>query len=172
MRFAPRPCDGYSPVGEKAVIQSVISWSGSIDWWKTALAAGAGTPPTLAAIASVQAIVEKFGKRRLAVEHQLTDSEEIGNTINVVNISDKPLPISHVDVVWGRWRPWGKRVTYEPTDIEWSNGFTLAAHERRTMIYADADHFAWGALSHKLHGRLFVRVWLAGNRKPEWFRIT
>ena len=149
---------------------SAWAWMTAQEWWKLMLGGMVAIPAATAAIKGLLDLWDRFTKRRLTIERVLQD-EQHGNVITIVNISDKPLPISHFDVVWFRRRWWGKGVTYEPTDMGLDDGFTIAAHDRHRIIYAEADWFSWNAAMQDRHGRLWFRIWVAGDRRVKWFPL-
>jgi hypothetical protein len=152
------------------VFVQTIDW-GKIDWGKTAVAVGGGIAGTLGAIKTAQEILRSFGGKRIAVERELTSSVEVGNTVNLANLTDKPLLVSNVEVVWARRGLLGRKITYRPTDFDWTNGFTIPPHGRIPFNYADADYFSTSAATRKMHGHLFFLVWITGEKKPKWFDI-
>lgn len=152
------------------VFDQIWTWIAAQDWWKLALAVVAAITTLCGAIKAVLDLRDRSTKRRLTIEWTLQDVRH-GNLIAIVNISDKPLPISHFDVVWYKRRWWGGRKTYEPTDPRMDDGFTIAAHERYKINYADADWFSWNADMQDRYGRLWFRIWVAGDKRVKWFKL-
>jgi hypothetical protein len=158
-------------IGENAVIHGIEVWADTIDWGKTVIAVGGGIAGTAGTVKTLQEIWSNLSKRRLAVERELTGSVDVGNTVNIANLTDKPILVSNVEVVWARWRPWGRTITHRPTDFNWENGFTIEPHGRRSFNYSGADYFPSGHAAREAHGRLFFLVWMTGDKKPKWFDI-
>lgn len=153
------------------MINSLIAWADTIDWPKTALAVGGAISGTVATFKTLQEIRRNLGGKRLAVERELTGSVTVGNTVHLANLTDKPILVSNVEVVWARSRLWGRKITFHPTEFDWSNGFTLKPHDRISFNYADADYFSTNFAARNMHGHLFFLVWITGDKKPKWFDI-
>lgn len=123
-------------------------------------------------IQAVAAGVTYLRTRRIAVERMITSHPEIGNTLTIVNLSDKPLMISAWDIVWARGRPWGRTVTMGAFDgNEDSVGFTIPPHERKRFNFLHEHHFPTGRKTQRRNGRLYCRIWLAGDGKARWFKL-
>jgi hypothetical protein len=114
---------------------------------------------------------------RITAEPWLTSSEDIGNTIVLLNKSSVPVCISYFDLVWIQPRslfgwniPFTWKVVSEDSPIEASIGYhqSIPAHGTHSLDFSDQDHFDWGD---HLKQDIYLRLSLTGRHSPLWFRI-
>lgn len=123
-------------------------------------------------VKGVAALVARYKKRGFTVERTLTSAPDIGNDVTIVNLSDKPLMISAWDIVWARWRPWGKHITCGAADgDDDSYGLTIPPYDRHRFGFVGEYYFDTGAKTRAAKGRLYMRIWIAGQRGAHWFKL-
>jgi hypothetical protein len=123
-------------------------------------------------------IYEFFKDRapRLSVLVELSDDANTGNTITLLNASKIPANILYFDLIWVQRGPFGKNIRLgrkitrenEPLEGETCN-ITVGPHSQRALVFAEQDHFGWGAA---LSEDIYLRLWLIGRRSPRWFWVT
>jgi hypothetical protein len=137
----------------------------------------------VATVAVVLAIIKGYeffsGLRpRIKASVTLTGSEEIGNTIVLLNKSSISANTSYFDLVWVEPRtsfgwpiPFTRRIVAESSPIDPPDGYyvTIAPHETHALSFTGDDHFGWGR---ELKYGIYLRLWLIGRRSPIWIWIT
>jgi hypothetical protein len=109
---------------------------------------------------------------------RLTGSEEVGNTIVLLNKSSIPATISYFDLAWIERRslfgwpiPFTRKALADRSPIEPPFGYdeTIAPHGTHHLSFTEDEHFDWGW---KLKQDIYLRVWLIGRNSPIWIWIT
>jgi len=124
--------------------------------------------------------IEFYGSRRASftASVRLTGSEEIGNTIVLLNKSNIPATISYFDLVWVKRRslfgcpvPFTREISYQESLIDPSDSYdeTVPPHGVHALVFADESHFAWG---YHIRQNIYLRLWLIGRRQPIWIWVT
>jgi hypothetical protein len=115
---------------------------------------------------------------RIKASVTLTSSEEIGNTIVLLNKSSTPANLSYFDLAWierkllfGWPIPFTWRIVLDESPIDQPDGYyvTIAPHDTHTLSFTEEDHFGWGR---DLKQDIYLRLWLIGRRSPIWIWIT
>jgi hypothetical protein len=141
-------------------------------WWTVALAILGGLATLAAALKAASEIYERYLKRKIVVDRSLTSSPQIGNSIWITNLSDKPLLISAWDVIWARRRLWRWVQTNHCEGSDWdSDGIEIKPNARVRLDFADGRHFGTGAKMREQFGQLYFRVWRPGSRGARWFHL-
>jgi hypothetical protein len=135
-----------------------------------------------AALATVLAIMKGFEfykSQRLSFKStaQLTSSDEIGNTIIILNNSGIAATIHYFDLVWTDrlslfgWRvPFTRKVVDDSSPLDGdSYSVTLPPHSTLPLLFSEGDHFKWGA---GLKHNIYLRIWVIGRRAPVWLWVT
>jgi hypothetical protein len=123
-------------------------------------------------------IYEFFQDRRarLKLLVSLTGSEQIGNTLTLLNSSKVPANIYYVSLVWieptflSRYLRFFRKIVTQETfsDHDYLN-ITVPPHGQQEFNYSEQYHFDWGqSLKHDI----YLKVWLTGWRFPKWFFVT
>jgi hypothetical protein len=114
---------------------------------------------------------------RITAEPRLTSSEEVGNTIVLLNKSSIPANISFFDLAWverqtlfGWTIPFTWKVVSKESPIEPSIGYDamIPPHATHSLSFTEQDHFDWGA---NLKQDIYLRLWLIGRNSPIWLLI-
>lgn len=125
-----------------------------ISWW------GAGLSTLLAILKLAELWRNRF---RIEISPNLTDSESHGNTIQIRNLSNKPIIITYWEIMYvsGRW-PRRKFEVIAHPDHD-SGDCRIESQSTLELIFTEQDYFSW---SHKiLNGRkIFIRAFIAGRR--------
>ena len=109
---------------------------------------------------------------------RLTSSEEVGNTIVLLNKSSIPATIAYFDLAWVERRsllgcpvPFTWKVVSDESPIEPEYGYdqTIPPHATHHLSFTEGDHFYWGV---QLKQDIYLRLWLLGRNSPIWFWIT
>ena len=136
-------------------MSAVNSGSVLIAWW------GAGLSTLLAVVKLLELWRDRF---RVDVSYNFTGSESIGNEIFIRNLSNRPLILTHWELLYcsGRW-PLRSFAPLESADFD-SGDRRLEPYATHTLRFAEENYFSWG---HKaLNGRrIFILLHVAG-RKP------
>lgn len=115
---------------------------------------------------------DRFTKRKLSVDRSLTSAVDIGNTVWINNASDQPQMIVAWDIIWARWRPWGRIQTNLIHEADFDDdGFTIAPHQRQRFDFSEEDYFKTDAAVRQKYGKLYVRLWTIGAQRAKWFRL-
>jgi hypothetical protein len=123
-------------------------------WW------GAG----LSSVLGLIKIYEFWRDRtRIDIGAGSTSSEDIGNSIQIRNLSSRPIILSHWELLYvsGRW----PRRTYQSfSSAEYDFGdHRLEPHGTHTLHFAEDEYFDAGRTA--LNGRrIFIRLYFAGRR--------
>jgi hypothetical protein len=123
---------------------------------------------------------EFYTERRISfdVDVRLTGSEDIGNTIVLLNKSSIPATISYFDLAWIERRtlfgwpiPFTRKVVLDHSPIEPPDGYdqTIPPHAVHTFLFREENHFDWGW---KLKQDIYLRLWLMGRNSSVWIWIT
>ena len=111
-------------------------------------------------------------------EATLTSSEEIGNTIKILNASAIPVTISYFELAWTERRkvfgipiPFTRKEvsTDSPIDPPDSYDALVLPHQTITLNFSDKYRFDWGK---DLKHDIYLKVWLVGQGGPKWLWIT
>jgi hypothetical protein len=114
---------------------------------------------------------------RVTAESWLTASEDIGNTIVLLNKSSVPVHISFFDLVWVVQRslfgweiPFTRKIVSKESPVEASIGYheTIPAHGTHSLSFTDQDQFDWGTDQKQ---DIYLRLSLTGRRSPIWLLI-
>jgi hypothetical protein len=111
------------------------------------------------AVAVVLAIIKAYeffaGLRpRIKASVTLTGSEEVGNTIVLLNKSSVPANLAYFDLVWVKRRslfglpiPFTTKVVTEDSPIDPPDGYyvTIPSHETHILSFTEENHFDWGS---------------------------
>ena len=101
---------------------------------------------------------------RLEIDPFLTSLEEVGNEIQIRNLSDTPLLITYWELVWlsGYWplRKCSRTKSAEPdmSDIR------IDAYSSTKFTFKEENHFGWGAKALKGR-RIYLKLTVAGRGK-------
>jgi hypothetical protein len=131
------------------------SWPALIAWW------GAGLSTLLAIVKLLELWRDRF---QVDVSSTLTSDESIGNAVLIRNLSNRPLILTHWELLYcsGRW----PRRSFEPIEsADFDSGDRrLEPYATHTLHFAEANYFSWG---HKTlnRRRIFILLHVAG-RKP------
>jgi hypothetical protein len=142
---------------------------GDITFWLSI--AGFATSSVLAVLKGV----EFFGSRRVAftADVRLTSSEDVGNTITLLNKSNVPATISYFELVWVEPRkifgvpiPFTQKITDTRSPVEPSYGYdeSVAPHATHTLSFTGEDHYEWGDGA----PLIYLKMWLVGRKSPIW----
>jgi hypothetical protein len=133
-------------------------------------------------VAVVLAIIKGYEffsdlRPRIKASVTLTGSEEIGNTIVLLNKSSIPANTSYFDLAWVERRslfgwpiPFTRRVIADSSPIDPPDGYhvTIAPHDTHVLSFTEENHFDWGG---DLKQDIYLRLWLIGHRWPIWIWI-
>jgi hypothetical protein len=117
-------------------------------------------------------------RRKIETNVRLTGSEDIGNTIVLLNKSKTPVTISCFDLIWVKRRklfgipiPFTRRIVNEDSPVDPPDGYdqTIPPHDVHHLVFREGDHFEWGI---KLKETIYLRLWLHGRRRPLWLHVT
>jgi hypothetical protein len=134
---------------------------------------------TVAVALAIIKVYEFFSalRPRIKASVTLTGSEEVGNTIVLLNKSSIPANLAYFDLAWVARRsllglpiPFTRKVVATDSPIDLPDGYyvTIPAHETHTLSFTEEDHFGWSNL--KLN--IYLRLWLIGRRSPIWIWVT
>lgn len=126
-----------------------------IAWW------GAGLSTLLAVVRFAEYWRDRF---RIEVGYNFTSSEDVGNSIQIRNLSSKPIILSWWELVYVSGR-WPRRIFEEIAGSEYdASDLRIEPQSTLKLNFVGQHHFASG---HKaLRGRrIFIRLHVAG-RKP------
>jgi hypothetical protein len=123
---------------------------------------------------------EFYTERRIRFDAdvRLTSSEDIGNTIVLLNKSNIPATISYFDLAWVERRsifgwplPFTRKVVTDRSPIDPPYGYdeTIPPHCTHQLRFTEVDHFDWGK---QLNQHIYLRLWLAGRNAPIWIWVT
>jgi transcriptional antiterminator Rof (Rho-off) len=124
-----------------------------IAWW------GAVISSILAGIRIFEFWRERF---RIEVSCTLRGGESLGNTIQIRNISSKPIIVSSWEVVYvsGRW-PFDDYQDVVCSDHD-SGDLRIESHSTLELNFTGQDYFSWSQKD--LCGRrVFIRIYIAGR---------
>jgi hypothetical protein len=138
--------------------------------------AGFATSAVLAAIKGY----EFYSARRVVftADARLTSSEDIGNTIVLLNKSSIPATISYFELAWTEQRlvfgwkiPFTRRVLETDSPLEPPDGYdeTVPPHMTHSLWFGEESHFDWGP---DLKQDIYLKLWLVGRTSPIWLWIT
>ena len=124
--------------------------------------------------------VEFYGARRITItaDARLTSSEDIGNTIVLLNKSDIPATISYFELAWTERRsifgwniPFTRKVVKTESPLDPPDGYdeTVPPHETHSLWFREEYHFDWGP---SLEQDIYLKLWLVGRTSPIWLWIT
>jgi hypothetical protein len=117
-------------------------------------------------------------RRKIEANVRLTGSEEIGNTIVLLNKSKNPVTISYFDLIWVERRslfgipiPFTHKIVQEDSPIDPPDGYDeqIPSHGVHHLVFTEGDHFDWGG---GLKQTIYLRLWLHGRKKPLWLYVT
>ena len=125
-------------------------------------------------------VYEFYSDRRNKIEAntRLTGSEDIGNTIVLLNKSKNPVTISYFDLVWVQRRelfgihiPFTRKVISEMSPLDPPFGYDeqIPSHGVHHLEFAGDYHFGWGV---DLKEAIYLRLWLHGRKKVLWLHVT
>lgn len=131
------------------------SGPGLIAWW------GAGLSTLLAIVKLFELWRDRF---RVEISYNFTGSESIGNEVLIRNLSNRPLILTHWELLYCSSHWLGRR-GFEPlasADFD-SCDHRLEPYGTHILHFSDQNYFSWG---HKtLKGRrIFIRLHFAGRR--------
>ncbi len=130
------------------------SASALIAWW------GAGLSTLLAVVKILELWRDRF---QIDVSYNFTSSESIGNEILIRNLSNRPLILTHWELLYcsGRW----PRRSFEPLEsAEFDSGDRrLEPYATHTLHFAEANYFSSSPKALKGR-RIFVLLHVAGRR--------
>lgn len=109
----------------------------------------------------------------LVSRRHFSPSPEQGNTITIENTSATPAMISYWELVWvsGRHPPFNeKRRVGSPDARSPIKTMTIAPHSTVDLLFSGQEYFGWGAGTESM-GRLFLKLHMAGRRKPRWLFV-
>jgi len=115
---------------------------------------------------------------RIKASVTLTGSEEVGNTVVLLNKSSIPANLAYFDLAWierkflfGWPVPFTRRVVMTDSPIDPPDGYyvTIPPHDTHTLSFTEENHFGWGG---DLKTDIFLRLWLIGRRSPIWVWLT
>jgi hypothetical protein len=135
------------------------------------------------ATSSILAIIkglEFYSSRRAAftADVRLTSSQEVGNTIVLLNKSGIPATISYFELVWMERRrllgwpvPFLWKVIQTESPIDPPDGYdeTVAPHAVHSLWFNEEYHFDWEG---DLKQDIYLKLWLVGRGSPIWIWIT
>lgn len=133
---------------------SAAEMSSLIAWW------GAGLSTLLAVIKLWELWQARF---RLEVGYGFASDENIGNTIHIRNLSNRPMILAYWEVLYCSGR-WPRRKFQEITCADHDSGDRrIEPHSTLALNFSEENHFSW---SHKtLRGRrIFIRLYIAGRQ--------
>ena len=109
-------------------------------------------------------------RRRIEVSYSFIGLPEVGNDIIIRNLSDKPIIVTYWELLFCEKKGM-KWVTYKNENPEEdTSDMPIPAHSSKTLNFSGQYYFDWG---HKALGgkRLYLRLHIAGNRKPSKFLV-
>jgi hypothetical protein len=113
---------------------------------------------------------------RIKTSVTLTGSEEVGNTVVLLNKSSTPVSMAYFDLAWTERRsllgcpvPFTRRVVNNSSPIEPPDGYyvTIGAHDTHSLSFTGEDHFDWDG-----EHDVYLRLWLVGRSSPIWLLIA
>jgi hypothetical protein len=134
----------------------------------------------ISAVLAIVKLVEFFITRRVSMkaDAMLTSSEDIGNTITVLNSSAIPVTISYFELAWTGQRtvygisiPFTRKELTTESPIDPPDGYDalVLPHQTHSLPFRGEYHFDWGA---SLKQDIYLKVWLVGYGRPIWLWIT
>jgi hypothetical protein len=117
-------------------------------------------------------------RRKIEANVRLTSSEEIGNTIVLLNKSKNPVTISYFDLVWTERRrvlgipiPFTHKIVAEESPVDPPDGYDeqIPSHGVHHLVFTEQNHFDWGT---SLKQAIYLRLWLHGRKQPLWLYVT
>jgi hypothetical protein len=146
----------------------------AISFFLSILGAATGIP------LAIMKAIEFYQTQRIsfAADVRLTSSEEIGNTVILLNKSNLPATIAYFDLAWIEPRslfgwsvPFTRKVVSEqsPLDPPYEYYQTVPPHGTHHLSFTDENHFDWGA---GLKQDIYLRLWLMGRSSPIWILVT
>lgn len=126
-----------------------------IAWW------GAGLSTLLAIVKLWEVWRDRF---RLDVGYNMTSSPEVGNEINIRNLSGTPIIISYWELFYRPhcW-PLKKDTSINSSGAD-ARDIKIEPHSSKTFRFIEVDHFDWGWEVMKGR-RVYIRLYIAGRRK-------
>jgi hypothetical protein len=135
------------------------------------------------AMSAVLAIIkgyEFYSAHRVVftADPRLTSSEDIGNTIVLLNKSSIPATISYFELAWTERRsllglhiPFTRKVieTDSPLDPPYGYDETVPPYMTHEIAFREENHFDWGST---LKRDIYLKLWLVGRSSPIWLWIT
>ncbi len=125
-----------------------------IAWW------GAGLSTLLALVKLWELWRDRF---RIDIGHNFTSEPDIGNQINIRNLSGKPIILGFWEVFY-RPHLWPlKRDSYITSPEADAYDLKIDPHSSETIGFTGMDHFDWGWKAMKGR-RIYIRLHIAGRR--------
>lgn len=166
--------DGFRSGSFKQIYGREFMDRADVSFWLSI--AGFATSTVLAIIKGV----EFYGTRRItfSADVRLTSSEDIGNTIVLLNKSDIPATISYFELVWtgprtilGLRFPFTRKVIDVDSPLDPPDGYdvTVPPHETHQLWFREDNHFEWGI---SLKQNIYLKLWIVGHSSPIWLWIT
>jgi hypothetical protein len=132
---------------------------------------------------SVLAIIKGFEfysarRANFTADVRLTSSEQIGNTVVLLNKSGVAATISYYELVWTERRrvlgwpiPFFRKVVRTDSPIDPPDGYdeTVAPQAIHRLWFGEEYHFDWG---YDLAHDVYLKIWLVGRRRPIWLWVT
>jgi hypothetical protein len=123
---------------------------------------------------------EFYSDRRVVftADARLTSSEDIGNTVMLLNKSSIPATISYFELVWTEprslfgWKiPFTRKVVATDSPLDPPDGYdeTVPPRETHRLWFGEEHHFDWGV---SLKQDIYLKLWLVGRSSPIWLWIT
>lgn len=115
---------------------------------------------------------------KLVPDVTLTSSDEIGNTIVLLNKSKTPVTMSYYDLVWVERRSiFGLPIPFTYKEVRQNSPIdppdncyeTIFPHSTFEFWFREDSHFSWGR---ELKEDIYLRIWLIGRRSPYWIYVT
>jgi hypothetical protein len=136
--------------------------------------------------AIVLAIIKVFEfwtqrRQKFGLDVGLTGSEDLGNTLVLLNRSNVPLAISYFDLAWVERRcllgcrrcriPFTRRVIRDDSPCDPASGYyaTVQPHATHRLSFTGQYHFHSGV---RLPHDIYLRLWIVGRRSPIWMWVT
>lgn len=107
---------------------------------------------------------------RIEIAWFFTTCSERGNEIIIRNLGDRPVILIYWELLWvSGWRTLWKKTPFRLPEEEIAD-VRIDAQSSYKLLFAEADHFAWGPTD--LRGRkIYIRLWFAGRRRTVLRRV-
>ncbi|MDE2812493.1 MAG: hypothetical protein OXM01_05690 [Gemmatimonadota bacterium] len=114
-----------------------------------------------AALSTVLGLMQLSDRRtKIHVGWDFRPSEQGGNTIEINNLSNRPVLVQHWELyaLTGHLRRSRRNIE---SAVDLTGSFRIEAYDRRVLVFDEAYYFVVNG-----HERLFLRIYIAGTVRP------